>query len=471
MNKKENIIIVGAGVAGEELSEEIQKHFRNRYKIAGFLDDKEDLNFKKVNGIKIIGRISELSRLIKKFKISEVFIAIPSANGSLIREVIKNCEEHKVIFKIVPRLLEIVEGKVKLSKVREIEISDLLGRAIVQSEQSLFKNEFKNKTVLITGAAGSIGSEICRQILSFNPKKLIALDFWESGLYELGLELSDIGGKNDFECIVANIQDKKRIEEIFNSTKPEIIFHAAAYKHVPLMEEFPQEAIKNNVFGTKNIILSAIKFGVKKFVNISTDKAVEPSSIMGATKLLSEKLVTFYNSKGKTKFCSVRFGNVLGSQGSVIPTFKKQIAKGGPVIVTDKQMTRYFMTIPEAVQLVLYAGFLIKDGGEVFMLDMGESIKIDDLARLMIKLSGLSPETDIKIKYSGIRRGEKLHEKLINDTEDKQKTISERIFLIKGKKEAVNIVNVVGKLLRKMDDKKEVVNILRSVAPGINIVR
>lgn len=471
MNKKENIIIVGAGVAGQELSEEIQKHFSDRYKIAGFLDDKGDLNSKKVNDIKIIGRINKLSGLIKKLKISEVFIAIPSANGSLIREVIKSCEKQKIVFKIVPRLLEIVEGKVKLSKVREIEISDLLGRAIVQSEQSLFKNEFKNKTVLITGAAGSIGSEICRQILTFKPKKLIALDFWESGLYELGLELSDIGNKDSFECVVANIQDKKRIDEIFSSTKPEIIFHAAAYKHVPLMEEFPQEAIKNNVFGTKNTILSAIKSGVKKFVNISTDKAVEPSSIMGTTKLLSEKLVTFYNSRGITKFCSVRFGNVLGSQGSVIPTFKKQIAKGGPVTVTDKQMTRYFMTIPEAVQLVLYAGLLIKDGGEVFMLDMGESIKIDDLAKLMIKLSGLSPETDIKIKYSGIRRGEKLHEKLIDDSENKQKTINERIFLIKGKKESVNIVNVVGKLLYKMDNKKEVVNILKSVAPGINIVR
>lgn len=473
MNRKENIIIIGAGVAGQELSEEIKKHFNNRYEIVGFLDDNEELESKKINGIKILGKINTLSKLIQKFKIVEVFIAIPSAQGSLIRNVIKSCEKERVVFKIIPRLLEIVEGKVKLSKVREIEVTDLLGRAIVQSEQSLFKKQFKNKTILVTGAAGSIGSEICRQILSFKPKKLIALDFWESGLYDLGVELLDFDTKRSFECIIANIQDSKRVKEILSATKPEIIFHAAAYKHVPLMQKFPEEAVKNNILGTKNLVVAALKTGVKKFVNISTDKAVEPSSVMGATKLLSEKIVTFYNTKGETKFCSVRFGNVLGSQGSVVPTFKKQISKGGPVTVTDKRMTRYFMTIPEAVQLVLNASLLVSNGGEVFMLDMGEPIKIDDLAKLMIRLSGLTPGVDINIKYSGMRSGEKLKEKLTNNDEDSIKTSNKRIFLIIGKKDKVDIIKIVNNLTNSLrnKDRKGTIRILRLVAPGLSKVR
>lgn len=467
MNKNVNIIIVGAGIAGQELSEEIRKHFTKKYKIVGFLDDNPKLNSKKVNGIKILGRLEDLSKFTKKYKVMEVFIAIPSANGSLMREVIKNCEKQNVIFKIVPRLLEIIEGKVNLSRIREVEIEDLLGREIVQSEQLQFKKEFKNKVVMVTGAAGSIGSEICRQILSFKPKKLIALDIWESGLYDLGLELSDIDKSKNFECVIANIQDVERMREIFDTARPEIIFHAAAYKHVPLMQEFPGEAVKNNVFGTKNIIQASINSGVKKFVNISTDKAVEPTNVMGATKLLSEKLVTYYNSKNKTKFCSVRFGNVLGSQGSVVPTFKKQIAKGGPVTVTDKRMTRYFMTIPEAVQLVLYAELLVKDGGEVFMLDMGEPLKIDELARMMIRLSGFTPDIDIKIKYSGVRTGEKLEEKLTNDDETKMETENKRIFLIQGKKEKFDVNKIIGEFSLRLKNKKNLEPLLKHIAPGM----
>lgn len=466
MTKRSNVIIVGAGVAGRELAGEIDRHFSKKYKIVGFLDDNKKLFIKKIQGIKVLGPIKDLPKFIKKYDIVEVFIAIPSANGSLIREVMKNCDKQNVTFKIVPRLLEIIEGKVNLSRIREVEIEDLLGREIVQSEQLPFKKEFKNKTVLVTGAAGSIGSEICRQILSFKPKKLIALDMWESGLYELGLELGDIGG-GKFKCVVANIRDKERIEEIFNAENPDIVFHAAAYKHVPLMQDFPNEAVKNNVFGTKNVIQSSIKSGVQKFVNISTDKAVEPTNVMGVTKLLSEKLVTYFNSENKTKFSSVRFGNVLGSQGSVVPTFKKQIAKGGPVTVTDKRMTRYFMTIPEAVQLVLYAELLVKEGGEVFMLDMGEPVKIDELARLMIRLSGFVPDIDIKIKYSGVRTGEKLEEKLTNDSETKTETENKRIFLIKGKKERFDINKIIRELSLRLKSGKSLEPVLKHIAPGL----
>lgn len=468
MNKK-NILIIGAGVAGKELSNEINKHLNSHYNIVGFLDDNKNLINKKINGIDVIGKINTLSQSIKKFNVVEVFISIPSAQGSLIRSVVKGCEQEKIVFKIVPRILEIVEGKVKLSKVREIEIEDLLGRSIIKSEQLLYKKEFKNKTILVTGAAGSIGSEICRQILSFNPKNLIALDFWESGLYELGLELSEISHKKNFQCIIANIQNIKRVNKIFLETVPDIVFHAAAYKHVPLMQEFPEEAVKNNVIGTINIVKASVASGVKKFINISTDKAVEPSNVMGATKLISEKIVTYYNSKEETKFCSVRFGNVLGSQGSVVPTFKKQIAKGGPVTVTDKKMTRYFMTIPEAVQLVLSASMFIKNGGEVFMLDMGEPIKIDELAKLMIRLSGLTVGVDINIKYTGIRPGEKLEEKLTNNNETKQKTNNKRIFIVKKKDDKLNIIKIVKALSKSIVDNDifETKKILTQVAQGL----
>lgn len=469
MNIKENAIIVGAGVAGQELAGEINKHFNNRYEIIGFLDDNKKLEGRKVGSIEVLGKISFLSKLVQKYRVSQVFIAIPSAQGSLIRDVIKSCEKERVVFKIVPRILEIIEGKVKLSKVKEIEVEDLLGRAIIKSDQRLFKKEFKDKTVLVTGAAGSIGSEICRQILGFSPKKLIALDFWESGLYNLELDLLEISNKELFECVVANIQDYKRVKGIVDKEKPDIIFHAAAYKHVPLMQKYPYEAVENNVFGTENMAKAATNGGVEKFVNISTDKAVDPSSVMGATKLLAEFISNYYNKKGKTKFCSVRFGNVLGSQGSIVPTFKKQIAKGGPVTVTSKRMTRFFMTIPEAVQLVLNASLFVKEGGEIFMLDMGEPVNIDGLARLMIRLAGLVPGVDIQIEYSGIRPGEKIAEKLITETENVQKTLNKRIFLVEGNAENLSVNNILDKLRKLVlkEDNRGIMNVLKDVAPNI----
>jgi len=469
INKKENVLIVGAGVAGQELSEEIKRHLNNHYEVVGFLDDNKKLEGRKVGSIEVLGKISFLSKLVQKYRVSQVFIAIPSAQGSLIRDVIKSCEKERVVFKIVPRILEIIEGKVKLSKVKEIEVEDLLGRAIIKSDQRLFKKEFKDKTVLVTGAAGSIGSEICRQILGFFPKKLIALDFWESGLYNLELDLLEISNKELFECVVANIQDYERVKGIVDKEKPDIIFHAAAYKHVPLMQKYPYEAVENNVFGTENMAKAATNGGVEKFVNISTDKAVDPSSVMGATKLLAEFISNYYNKKGKTKFCSVRFGNVLGSQGSIVPTFKKQIAKGGPVTVTSKRMTRFFMTIPEAVQLVLNASLFVKEGGEIFMLDMGEPVNIDGLARLMIRLAGLVPGVDIQIEYSGIRPGEKIAEKLITETENVQKTLNKRIFLVEGNAENLSVNNILDKLRKLVlkEDNRGIMNVLKDVAPNI----
>lgn len=465
---KEKVLIVGAGEAGQELAAEIKKHLA-KYEIVGFLDDNQKLIGEKMLGFTVLGETRQLSSFIKKLGISQVFIAIPSAQGNLIRRVIGSCEKEKVIFKIVPRLLEIVEGKVRLSQVKEIEVEDLLGRAIVQVDQQILNKEFVDKSVLVTGAAGSIGSEICRQILEFRPKKLIALDCWESGLYNLELSLSHLIQKDNFVSVVASIRDYSNIKQIIKKYRTAIIFHAAAYKHVPLMQEFPLEAIKNNVIGTENLVKAASLAGVGKVVNISTDKAVNPTSVMGTTKLLAELIAKSYNSSGSTKFSSVRFGNVLGSQGSVVPTFQRQIAEGGPVTVTDKRMTRFFMTIPEAVQLVLNASLLIRDGGETFMLDMGEPVKIDELARLMIRLAGYVPEVDIKIKYTGVRSGEKLSEKLTAGNERTEKTSHDGIFVVKGGRKELNLKLILTKLKKfaAKNNQQKCLDILREIAPNL----
>ncbi len=469
--KKIKCIIIGAGEAGRELYREIKNHSNKFYEVVGFLDDNEKRLQGNVAGVRVLGKTDNLARFIDKYKLHEVFIAIPSAQGSLVRKIIQKCENKKVIFRIVPRLLEIIEGKVKLSGVREIEIQDLIGRAIVKSDQEVFRNYIKNKTIMVTGAAGSIGSELCKQILQFNPRMLIALDFFESGLYNLDLELSEITDKCNYLCVLGNILDNKNLRKIMNQYQPEIVFHAAAYKHVPLMQMYPAEAIKNNVFGTKDVAQAALLSGVEKFINISTDKAVDPSSVMGATKLLGEQIIKTLNKKGKTKFCSVRFGNVLGSQGSVVPIFKKQILKGGPVTVTDKNMTRYFMSIPESVQLILSAALLIKNGGETFMLDMGEKVKIDELARLMIRLAGFIPEVDIKIKYTGVRPGEKINEILSGQDEVSERTKNDRIFMIGHDNKDNHIEDVLKDLSGALrdEDSQKIFSILLKVAPNLKM--
>lgn len=464
---KNNVIIVGAGVAGKELVLQLKKYFPKKYNVVGFLDDREKLKGTRLKEVEVLGKISDLSKFIKKFDVKEVFIAIPSANGELIRKVIEKCRKEKVIFKIVPRILEIVQGKVKISKIREIQPEDLLGRAIVKSDQKILKEQFRGKTILVTGGAGSIGSELCRQLIQFPIKKLYVIDSWESGIYDLDLELKNIEDKKKFECIVSDIRDYKILQSLMKRMKPDYIFHAAAYKHVPLMQLYPGEAVRTNIFGTYNLAKLAMENNVLRFVNISTDKAADPINVMGTTKLIAEKIVSELNNKKATKFCSVRFGNVLGSQGSVIPTFNKQISKGGPLTVTNKNMVRYFMSIPEAAQLVLNACLLTDRGGEIFVLDMGEPVKIDELARIMIRLAGLIPDEDIEIKYTGIRSGEKLKEKLFGKNEGRMLTNNPKIFRVKNGQDSLNIENLLEDLGKVADDNRKILGQLRKFAPKL----
>lgn len=464
MYKERKILIIGAGVAGRELLKELKKNLK-LYKVIGFIDDDEKKLGKKIGQFEVLGTTVNLAKIIKAKKINEVLIAVPSAEGSSIKRIIEICSKQRVTFKIIPRVLEIILGNVKLPHLREVELEDLLGRQIVRSDQDKYLYYFKNKKILVTGAAGSIGSELCRQLIQFNLKRLIAFDIWENGLFELDSQLAS--DRNIFIPVVGSIQDKKKLENVFLKYSPDIIFHAAAYKHVPLMQENPDEAVKNNVFGTLNLAMTAAESETEKFINISTDKAADPSSVMGATKLLAERIVASLNNK-HTKFGSVRFGNVLGSQGSVIPTFKKQIAMGGPVTVTHPEMTRYFMTIPEAVQLVLEASLLV-EGSETFVLDMGQPIKIDEMARLLIRLSGFDPDKEIKIVYTGIRPGEKLSEVLYTSFEILGKTQNEKIYALKQKKNFENLKNIIRELekLTYSKNKADLIHFLRKIAPNL----
>lgn len=469
-NKLDKVLIVGAGVAGRELLRELRKNLNNVFEVVGFIDDDAKKDKKIIRGVKVLGGSQKLAGIIKRKKVDEVFIAIPSAEGSSIKKIVDECSKQKVVFKIVPRVLEIILGQVKLPQVRELRIEDLLGRPIIRSDQKKFSNFFKGKVILVTGAAGSIGSELCRQLIQFGLKKIICFDVWESGLFELESQLKNFSEAH-FEIIVGNILDKEKILSVFASQKPDYVFHAAAYKHVPMMQSNPDEAVKNNVYGTKNLVDASLKSHVKKFVNISTDKAANPSSVMGATKLLAEKIVHQANLKNSTKFISVRFGNVLDSQGSVVPIFRKQILSGGPVTVTDPKMSRFFMTIPEAVQLVLEAGIL-GQGEEIFVLDMGQPVKIDDLARLMIRLSGFLPDKEIKIKYTGRRSGEKLTEVLSTDSEELEKTANEKIFQLRPRNLTTNGLDKILKSLKKSvysKNSKDVVHFLKTIAPNLEI--
>ena len=467
--KKEltKILIIGAGVAGKELLTQLNKNLKNVFEVVGFIDDNPKKLGKSIQGYKVLGNLLNLETLIEKNNIQQIFIALPSAEGDTIKGIIETCGKKKIVFKIVPRLLEIVLGKVKLQQVREVRIEDLLGRPIIRSNQEKFLNFFKNKKILVTGAAGSIGSELCRQLIQFNPKNLVCFDSWESGLFDLESELKDLA--KNYKIIVGNIREKDKLDKVFKLYKPDFVFHAAAYKHVPMMQSNPDEAIKNNVFGTQNLSNVALSHNVKKFINISTDKAADPSNVMGATKLLAEKIVKSQNDKNLTKFISVRFGNVLNSQGSVVPIFRKQISEGGPVTVTDRNMSRFFMTIPEAVQLVLESAILGK-GGEIFVLDMGTPVKIDDMARLMIQLSGFIPEKEIKIEYIGKRPGEKLAEILSTKNEKLEKTTNEKIFLVKHDNAMDSKLEMLLSKLEKIvysQKPYDLIHFLKEIAPNL----
>ncbi len=421
-----NILIYGAGDAGVIVADELKKHTAT-HRVVGYVDDDRTKKNQVIKGSSVLGTRDELLRLIKEKNVDEVVIAIPSASYSVIKNVVNFCMEAGVKVKTVPGIYEILEGQAQFTKLKEVQIEDLLKRPPVKVDIQSIAGYLSGETVMITGCGGSIGSELCRQVMKLKPARLILFERDENNLFYINRELE---GNIDVELlpIVGDIQDSKRLEMVFSFYRPGVVFHAAAYKHVPMMQNNIEEAIKNNVFGTKNVADMADAYGVKRFVMVSTDKAVNPTSVMGATKRVAELYIQRLSKRSKTLFCAVRFGNVLDSRGSVVPLFREQIVRGGPVTVTHPDMIRYFMTIPEAVQLIIQSGAMIEKG-EVFILDMGEPVRIVDLASDMIMLSGLKPNKDIEIRFTGIRPGEKLYEELFTDRESFSDTANERIFI------------------------------------------
>jgi len=425
------VLIVGAGDTGETILREMLRRPELAYQPVGLIDDELRKQGVRIHGVRVLGTRQQLQELIKKYQVEEVIISMPTVSREVIRDIFFQCHEAGVKCKTLPGIYQIINGTVSVEQIREVGVEDILGREPVAVDLKKVAGYISGKPVLVTGAGGSIGSELCRQIARCEPSSLIMVDQGEGSLFQIEQELA---GERKFartRAIVADIANRARIRAIFDEYKPDIIFHAAAYKHVPLMEANPIEAIENNLLNTRVVAETAIQAGVERFVFISTDKAVHPSSVMGTSKALTERLVQTFARDGSCKFMIVRFGNVLDSSGSVVPTFKQQIAHGGPVTVTHPDMTRYFMTIPEAVQLVIQAGGM-GEGGEVFVLDMGEPVSILELARTMIKLSGFEPEKDIPIEFSGIRPGEKLHEQLFWDDEEVLPTEYKKILMAKN---------------------------------------
>ena len=425
---RQNLLIIGAGNASHEIINTIQTTMKDKYNIIGIIDDnKKRLGFS-VSGVKIIGNRNDILNICEKEKIDLIFFSIANIDDENKKQILNICQSTKAKVRILPGMREIVKDKQLFESLRDVEIEDLLGREPIKLDNKNIENLIKNKVVLVTGGGGSIGSELCRQVAKYKPEKLVMLDIYENSLYDIELELKSKYPKLKIEAIVASIRDKKRLESVFEKYNPYLVFHAAAHKHVPLMENSPLEAIKNNIFGTYNVVNVSDKYKVKRFILISTDKAVNPTNIMGATKRMCEMIVQAKNKVSNTEFAAVRFGNVLGSNGSVVPLFKKQISEGGPVTVTHKEITRFFMTIPEAVELVLQA-MTYAAGGEIFVLDMGQPVKIYDLAVSLIKLSGLVPDEDVEIKFTGLRPGEKLYEELLMGEEGLENTSHNKIFV------------------------------------------
>lgn len=423
-----HVMIIGAGDAGEKLAKEIM-HSSHIYKeVKCFIDDDCSKWNRSIHNIPVIGGRDRIINAVKEYDIQEILIAMPSVSRKEMAEILNICKQTRCQLKKLPGMYQFVNGDITISKLKDVEIQDLLGREPIKVNMDDIMGYVENKVVMITGGGGSIGSELCRQIASKHPKQLIIVDIYENNAYDIQLELQHDYPDLRLETLIASVRDKGKVNDLFKKYHPDIVYHAAAHKHVPLMEDAPNEAIKNNVFGTLNVVKACDKYNAKKFILISTDKAVNPTNIMGATKRICEMIVQTYNRKSKTDFVAVRFGNVLGSNGSVIPLFKKQIEQGGPVTVTHPDIIRYFMTIPEAVSLVLQAGAYAK-GGEIFVLDMGEPVKIADMARNLIRLSGLEPDIDIKIEYTGLRPGEKLYEEMLMKEEGMQTTNNKLIHI------------------------------------------
>jgi FlaA1/EpsC-like NDP-sugar epimerase len=427
-----NILIVGAGDAGEMILRDILYNYKNIYNVIGIIDDDRQKVDRTVHGKKVLGNCRKMEKISQNFQIDEIIIAIPSLKPFQMRRIINYCISLNLNYRTLPNISEIISGHVKVKELREINLEDLLGREEILSDTMKISPKIKDRTVLITGAGGSIGSEIARQIAKLSPKNLILLDRAENPLYYIDLELAKYPNLKK-TAVIADVCDDISINRIFAKYNIDFVFHAAAHKHVPLMESFPIEAIKNNVFGTYVVAKASFSHCVKRFVMLSTDKAVEPSSIMGATKKIAEMIINCFSLKeSKTIFSAVRFGNVLGSEGSIVPTLKRQVEMGGPITITHKNIKRFFMTIPEAVSLVIESCFIARKG-QILVLDMKEQIKIVDLAKYLVKLMGLQIHKDIKIKYIGLRPGEKMYEKLYSDDEYISKTSSDKIFIVSRK--------------------------------------
>lgn len=424
-----NVMIIGAGEATNVIMREIQNSsYLANSNIACIIDDDRRKVGKYIRGVKVIGTRDKIKEAAKLYDIDEIIFAIPSASNEVKRDILNICKETDCTLKILPGVYQMVDGEINVNSIRNVDVLDLLGRDPIEVDIESIMGYVKDKVIMVTGGGGSIGSELCRQLVSHKPKQLIIFDIYENNAYDIQQELKINYPDANVVTLIGSIRNVSRLESVFAQYKPDIVYHAAAHKHVPLMEVSPDEAVKNNVVGTWNVARMADKYGVKKFVMISTDKAVNPTNVMGATKRICEMIVQTYNEISKTDFVAVRFGNVLGSNGSVIPLFKRQIEAGGPVTVTDPNIIRYFMTIPEAVSLVLQAGAYAK-GGEIFILDMGEPVKIDDLAKNLIRLSGYTLGVNMEIKYTGLRPGEKLYEELLMKEEGLQETDNRLIHI------------------------------------------
>lgn len=423
-----SVMIIGAGTSGAVILKEMLTSKYTVGHVVCFVDDDKNKIGKLLNGIPIAGDRYAIPELVKRYKIEEIFVAIPSAPAKETKKILEICRETPCKLRILPGIYQLLNGDISVAKLREVQIEDLLGREPIQVKLDEILNYVSGKVILVTGGGGSIGSELCRQIATHRPKQLIVFDIYENNVYDLQQELKEKFPELNLVVLIGSVRNQHRVESVFSQYQPNIVYHTAAHKHVPLMEDSPNEAIKNNVFGTYKTAEAASKYGAERFVLISTDKAVNPTNIMGASKRICEMIIQMFNSNSDTDFVAVRFGNVLGSNGSVIPLFKKQIEQGGPVTVTHPDIIRYFMTIPEAVSLVLQAGAYAK-GGEIFILDMGEPVKILDLAKNLIRLSGYIPNEDIMIEFTGLRPGEKLYEELLMDEEGLQETPNKLIHI------------------------------------------
>ena len=466
------VMIIGAGSAGEKILRETLVTPKINKEVVCFIDDDLSKKGRRIHNVPVVGGRNEILQQAEKYHVDEIYIALPSIDDKEVSEVLNICKETKCKLKKLPGIYQFLNDEITLEKLKDVEVQDLLGRDPIKVNLEEIMGYVQDKVVMVTGGGGSIGSELCRQIAKSHPKQLIIVDIYENNAYDIQNELKRTHPELDMIALIGSVRDSKRMDSVFKKYRPDIVYHAAAHKHVPLMEDSPNESIKNNVFGTLKTVQCADKYGVEKFVLISTDKAVNPTNIMGASKRICEMIVQSYNQWSKTEFVAVRFGNVLGSNGSVIPLFKKQIAAGGPVTVTDPNIIRYFMTIPEAVTLVLQAGASAK-GGEIFVLDMGKPVKILTLAENLIKLSGFTPYKDIKIEFIGLRPGEKLYEEMLMAEEGLKDTENSLIHIGKpiefNEEEFFSILEKIKKVM--YNDETDIRSYVKQIVPTYNYTR